>query len=299
MPCLGSALLPFLGLFLQAAPAPATSPPVQFVITDSALKKHTSVVNNELTITAGAKEPYLSSVPVTDFEMMGEIQLGGDADAALLLYAWEPEIAHEAAARLALTKSARIGELSGTGVHAPRNAGTAAAFLVRSGWQWIRVSCIRRHVRVSVTDGLLTEGDLPAAQYGRLAIDVTKGSISIRNWQFLRMGQPASRPLRDDNPDVGDADPDTPGITLPKLRHEVRPTYTPNAMRGKIQGHTELEAIVEADGSVGPVRITKSLDRELDIEALRAVRQWGFTPALMNRQPVRCRVTVKLDFRLK
>ena len=126
-----------------------------------------------------------------------------------------------------------------------------------------------------------------------------KGSISLRNWQFVRQASVATRPLQEDNPDAVDGESHTPGLTTPKLRHEVRPTYTANAMRGKLQGHAELEAIVERDGFVGPLRITKSLDRELDIEAIRAVRQWRFTPALMNGEPVRCRVTVDMAFTLK
>lgn len=69
-------------------------------------------------------------------------------------------------------------------------------------------------------------------------------------------------------------------------------------MRGKVQGDTELEAIVERDGFVGPVRVTKSLDHELDIQAIRAVRQWAFSPALMDGKPVRCRVTIILSFTL-
>ena len=294
-----AALLVSLYVALQAAPAPAAYSPVQFVIADSALKKHRTVVGNELTITAGAGEPYLSSAAVTDFEMTGEIQFGQDADAALLLYAWEPEIARDAAARLVLAKSAHNGELSGGGVRATREAGIAAAFVARSGWQWIRVSCIGRHVRVSAVGGVLTEGDLPAAQYGRVGIEVTKGSISLRNWQFVVGQAPATRPLQEDNPEVPDAEAKPPGLTIPTLVREVKPQYTPNAMRGKVQGNAEMEAIVERDGFVGPIRVTKPLDRELDIQAIRAVRQWRFTPALMNGEPVRCHVKIVMTFRLK
>jgi hypothetical protein len=77
--------------FVQAAPPPA-SPALQFVIADRALKSHAIVAKNELTITGGAKEPYLSSATVTDFEIAGEVRFDGEADAALLLYAWEREI---------------------------------------------------------------------------------------------------------------------------------------------------------------------------------------------------------------
>ena len=280
-----------------AAPAPT---PVQFVLHTAALKKHATLVDNELTITAGVREPYLSSATIMDFEIVGEIRLQADADGALLLYAWEPEIFAATAFPIRLDASPRFGELSGEGVHATHDSTVAAAFLAAArDWQWIRVSCIGRHVRVTCRPAFLTEGDLPLPDYGRIGLEVTRGSISLRNWQFVRGQGLAARPLQQDNADALDAEAKTPGLTIPTLVREVKPQYTSNAMRGKVRGNTELEAIVERDGFVGPIRVTKSLDRELDIQAIRALRQWHFTPALMNGQPVRCRVTIVTAFTLK
>ena len=286
--------------FVQAAP-PAASPALQFVIADRALKTHASVANNELTITAGANEPYLSSATVTDFEIAGEVRFDGNADAALLLYAWEPEISSAPPVfPLRLANSPRLGELSGRGVHATHDAKVAASFLASAGdWQWIRLSCVGPHVRVWVAGGILADGTLPAPQYGRIGLEVTKGSVSLRNWQIVRSNGLATRPLKEDNPDAPDAEAKPPGLTLPKLLHEVKPQYTGNAMRSKVQGNAELEAIVERDGFVGPIRITKTLDHELDIQAIRAVRQWLFTPASIDGEPVRCRVNIVMTFRLK
>jgi TonB family protein len=303
MAALVSALLLSLYVFAsQAGPPPSSRPPVQFVLGDSALKKHATVAGNELTITAGAKKPYLSLATVTDFEIVGEIRLDGDADAALLLYAWEPEIASEPVFPLRLASSPHAGELSGPGVRASSDAKVGASFVAAArDWQPIRISCMGRHVRVVVSGGLLTEGDLPSPQFGRIGIEVKKGSISLRNWQFVRWDGPATRPLLDDNPGVIDAEVKTPpaGFTIPKLQHEVHPRYTGNAMRRKVWGDAELEAIVERTGYVGPIRVTKSLDHELDIEAIRAARQWRFAPALMRGEPVRCRVQITMSFTLK
>jgi TonB family protein len=175
-----------------------------------------------------------------------------------------------------------------------------ASFLASSGdWQWIRVSCVGRHVRAWVAGGILADGTLPAPQYGRIGLEVTKGSVSLRNWQIVRSNGPATRPLEDDNADAPDAEAKPPGLTIPKLLHEVKPQYTGNAMRAKVQGNAELDAIVERDGFVGPIRITKSLNHELDIQAIRAVRQWSFTPASTDGEPVRCRVKIVMTFRLK
>ena len=91
------------------------------------------------------------------------------------------------------------------------------------------------------------------------------------------------------------------GIQNPVLLREIKPTYTSDAMRAKIQGSVELEVVVLADGTVGDVKVTKSLDRVngLDQEAIKAAKQWRFRPA-MDREgkPVPVYVGLILDFRL-
>jgi protein TonB len=92
------------------------------------------------------------------------------------------------------------------------------------------------------------------------------------------------------------------GISSPTLLQEVRPNYTAEAMRAKIQGVVTLEAVVLADGSVGPVRVTRSLDPTfgLDQEAERTVKKWRFKPG-MNRlgEPVPVLVEIEMTFTLR
>ena len=72
-------------------------------------------------------------------------------------------------------------------------------------------------------------------------------------------------------------------------------------MRAKVQGSVWIEAVVMPDGSVGDVRITKSLDRifGLDEEALRATKQWRFLPGTRFGQPVPVLVVIELTFTLR
>jgi len=91
------------------------------------------------------------------------------------------------------------------------------------------------------------------------------------------------------------------GITNPVMLKEVKPNYTAEGMRLKIQGTVYLEAVVLKNGTVGDVRVTKSLDRAagLDDEAIRAAKQWMFVPAKdKNGKPVDIYVTLELAFRL-
>ena len=91
------------------------------------------------------------------------------------------------------------------------------------------------------------------------------------------------------------------GVSTPVLVHEVKPNYTGDAMRAKLQGIVEMEAVVMPDGSVGRVRITRSLDSTfgLDQEAVKAVRQWRFRPGVLRGQPVAVIVNVELTFTLR
>lgn len=89
------------------------------------------------------------------------------------------------------------------------------------------------------------------------------------------------------------------GINNPVPLRQPRPAYTSEAMRAKIQGRVELEVVVLADGTVGDVRVTRSLDKAygLDNEAMKAARQWVFRPATdRTGKPVPIVVTLELAF---
>jgi len=90
------------------------------------------------------------------------------------------------------------------------------------------------------------------------------------------------------------------GVTNPQLKKEVKPTYTEGAMRRRVQGVVEMSVVVLRDGTVGDdVKITRSLDDELDQQAIIAVKQWLFAPGTKDGQPVNVRVNIEMTFTLK
>ena len=91
------------------------------------------------------------------------------------------------------------------------------------------------------------------------------------------------------------------GIENPVLRTEIKPVYTPDAMRAKIQGTAVLDCVVKADGTVGECGVVRSLDSTfgLDQEAVKAARQWRFYPGKRLGQPVPVLVTIELTFTLR
>jgi periplasmic protein TonB len=91
------------------------------------------------------------------------------------------------------------------------------------------------------------------------------------------------------------------GVTTPRLIYEVKPAYTGEAMRARIQGIVRMQAIVLSDGSVGNMKILKSLDHTfgLDEEALKTVRQWRFQPGMLAGRAVPVLIEVELAFTLR
>lgn len=90
-------------------------------------------------------------------------------------------------------------------------------------------------------------------------------------------------------------------VSWPRLLFEKKPSYTADAMRAKVQGVVEVEALILPDGTVAEARITRSLDPTfgLDREALIAVRQWKFSPATRRGQPVAVLVPIEVSFTLR
>lgn len=91
------------------------------------------------------------------------------------------------------------------------------------------------------------------------------------------------------------------GVSLPRVVKEVKPTYTAAAMQAKIQGSVWLECVVDENGDIADVKVTRSLDKEhgLDQQAIAAARQWKFEPGRRDGKPVAVAVTIELTFTLK
>ncbi len=88
-------------------------------------------------------------------------------------------------------------------------------------------------------------------------------------------------------------------IRVPRKTVDVKPVY-PVAMReaGR-EGVVPIEAIIGKDGSVTSVRVTSAqVHPDFAIAAIDAVRQWRFTPTLLNGAPVEIVMTVNVAFNL-
>ncbi len=88
-------------------------------------------------------------------------------------------------------------------------------------------------------------------------------------------------------------------IRPPMKLADVRPVY-PTSMRETGQeGQVPLEAIISRDGSVQSLRVLSAqVHPDFVTSALDAVRQWQYSPTLLNGVPVEVVMNVTLNFSL-
>ncbi len=81
---------------------------------------------------------------------------------------------------------------------------------------------------------------------------------------------------------ITSSDPDYKA--LPKKHHE---------------GTVVLSVVVDVDGLPKNVKVTRSLDPELDQKAVDAVKQWRFKPAKKKGQPVPVEINIEVNFKVE
>ena len=90
------------------------------------------------------------------------------------------------------------------------------------------------------------------------------------------------------------------GVTAPVLVKETKPQYTEGAMRRRVEGIVELKVVIKKDGTVREdVTVTRSLDAELDEEAIKAARLWELKPGRKDGEAVNVQVNIEMSFTLR
>ena len=147
---------------------------------------------------------------------------------------------------------------------------------------------------------------------GPIAFDVVIGFNPNADGEVLVHGTPG-RGGQPANPVFVPAPPQLAGLAAPpwaegairvggqirqptKVTH-VAPVYPLDAKEARVAGVVILEARIEADGRVINARVLRSIP-QLDQAALDAVKQWEFTPTLLNGVPTPVVMTVTIQFSL-
>ena len=87
-------------------------------------------------------------------------------------------------------------------------------------------------------------------------------------------------------------------IKQPTKVKDVKPVYPAIAQSARVQGVVIIEATIGPNGAVQEAKVLRSIPL-LDAAALEAVRQWQFTPTLLNGVPVPVIMTVTVNFTLQ
>ena len=86
-------------------------------------------------------------------------------------------------------------------------------------------------------------------------------------------------------------------ISEPRKTRNVAPQYPEMAKRARVQGTVILEATISPQGRVTDVKVLRGIPM-LDEAAMGAVRQWTYTPTLLNGSPVPVIMSVTVNFKL-
>jgi TonB family protein len=104
---------------------------------------------------------------------------------------------------------------------------------------------------------------------------------------------PAQKPKEDNDEKVYDIGP---GITPPRVIHQVNPAYKPDSEGFRVSGTVLVGLVVSSKGEPEDVHVVHSLEKAVDQTAVDAVRQWQFEAARKADQPVAVRLTVEIRF---
>jgi len=86
-------------------------------------------------------------------------------------------------------------------------------------------------------------------------------------------------------------------LTGPVPMRKVDPKYPPALARARVEGEVVLYAVIRRDGTVDSIQLVKSLDPQLDENAMLALSRWRFRPAGRNGSPIELEAIVHIPFR--
>lgn len=117
-------------------------------------------------------------------------------------------------------------------------------------------------------------------------------------WRARGVGSPAGGPIDTPAPDhLPTLNEYVHADELPEAITRVPPQYPQWAREKAVDGTVMVQALVLKDGTVGDVRVLKSIP-PLDTAAVACVRQWRFKPAKDAGKPVAVWVAVPVKFSL-
>ena len=122
-------------------------------------------------------------------------------------------------------------------------------------------------------------------RFAALKPDSTPGSLASR---AAAAGDPSS---------VAVSSAASTDLSAPSAKRKFDPAYPLELMRQNVGGTVILYGVIHSDGTVGGVRVLRSVDDRLDQFASEAIAKWQFQPATKNGSAVDVEATFWIPFR--
>lgn len=174
------------------------------------------------------------------------------------------------------------------------NAGLTAAEVVAidgNAYSFDELSAIQRENRVDTIEmHIVLEPDPNSRLHDQIGYGVGATKYGVR-------GAHSAAPIR-----IADEQkPQFPAGVVALMKYiEAHINYPPEAAKSNVQGEVVVRFVVNKDGSVGEVEIVRSVDKDLDQEAIRVVKSLPkFTPGHKNGEAVSMWYTLSVPFKLK
>jgi len=136
-------------------------------------------------------------------------------------------------------------------------------------------------------------GGIPGGVAGGVTGGVPGGVVgNLLNSATPAAPPPPPKPVKRDPIKVGG------NVQESKLIRRVEPIYPELAKRARVQGRVVLVVTVDEEGNVSEINITSGHPL-LNEAAVTAVKQWKYSPTLLNGEPVPVIATVTVIFNLK
>ena len=129
-----------------------------------------------------------------------------------------------------------------------------------------------------------------------------KEPLEEREIEFGRYDPVVEMPKRDENEIFKSVEqmPQFPGGEAALMKYiDSHIQYPPEAAKNNIQGRVILQFVVDKTGEIGEIKVVRSVDKELDEEAVRIIKTLPkFNPGRQNGQAVAVWYTLPVTFKL-
>ena len=88
------------------------------------------------------------------------------------------------------------------------------------------------------------------------------------------------------------------GVSAPILIYSVEPELSEEARKNKIEGNVLVGFWVDTDGKPSHIRVLRGIGYGLDENAVEAVRQYKFKPAMENGKPVLVELNAEVNYQI-